>query len=90
MSEHKKTKYYLPTILLGVIVGAIYWIPSLLLPGIFSRYLSSAVLTLIAVLAGILVYVIFYTKTTHMTDEEIKQLPFGRKILVLLRKIKVR
>ena len=76
--------------LMGVIVGAIYWIPSIFLPGIFRGYLAGAVLTLIAVLAGILVYVIFYTKATHMTDEEIKKLPFGRKILVLLRKIKVR
>jgi stage V sporulation protein B len=77
-------------VLMGVIVGAIYWIPSIFLPGVFRGYLASAVLTLIAVLAGILVYVIFYTKATHMTDEEIKKLPFGRKILVLLRKIKVR
>jgi stage V sporulation protein B len=77
-------------VLMGVIVGAIYWIPSIFLPGVFRGYLASAVLTLIAVLAGILVYVISYTKATHMTDEEIKKLPFGRKILVLLRKIKVR
>ncbi|MEE3458129.1 MAG: hypothetical protein VZQ82_08830 [Lachnospiraceae bacterium] len=71
-------------------MDANYSIPSNLIPGIFRGNLASAVLTLIAVLAGILVYVIFYTKATHMTDEEIKRLPFGRKILVLLRKIKVR
>ena len=76
--------------LMGAAVAVIYWLPARLLPGVFGRYLASAVLTLIAVLAGILIYVIFYTRTTRMTDEEIRKLPFGTKILVLLKKLKVR
>ena len=76
--------------LMGLVVGIVYWLPKLLVPVIFDRYLPNAVLTMLAVIVGILVYIIFYTKTTRLTDDEIKQLPFGRKILVLLRKIKVR
>ena len=79
-----------PALVMGIVVGVVFWIPYRLLPNVFDRYLMSAVLTMIAVLIGVIVYAVVYTKSTGMTDAEIRQLPMGTKILVLLRKLHVR
>lgn len=75
---------------MGVVCGCIYWLPAFLLPGIFGRYLPSALLTAAAVLAGIFTYVVLYTRTTGMTDEEMRKLPMGTKLLSLLRRLHIR
>ena len=75
---------------MGVVCGCIYWLPAFLLPGIFGRYLPSALLTVAAVLAGIFTYVVLYTRTTGMTDEEMRKLPMGTKLLSLLRRLHIR
>jgi stage V sporulation protein B len=75
---------------MGAVVGIVFWVPYKLLPGVFDRYLMSAVLTMVSVLIGVIVYAIIYTKSTGMTDAEIRRLPMGTKILVLLRKLHVR
>ena len=77
-------------LVMGAVVGIIFWVPYKLLPGVFDRYLMSAVLTMVSVLIGVIVYAIIYTKSTGMTDAEIRRLPMGTKILVLLRKLHVR
>ena len=77
-------------LVMGAVVGIIFWVPYKLLPGVFDRYLMSAVLTMVSVLIGVIVYAIIYTKSTGMTDAEIRRLPMGSKILVLLRKLHVR
>lgn len=41
----------------------------------------SAVFTMIAVVIGVLVYMILYLKTSKMTPDEIRKLPMGTKIL---------
>lgn len=75
---------------MGAVVGIVFWVPYKLLPGVFDRYLMSAVLTMVSVLIGVIVYAIIYTKSTGMTDAEIRRLPMGTKILVLVRKLHVR
>lgn len=70
---------------MGVIVGAIYWIPKILLPNLVERYIASAVLTLIAVLVGVLVYLILYLKISRMPEEEIRKLPMGTKIVRVVK-----
>ena len=77
-------------LVMGAVVGIIFWVPYKLLPGVFDRYLMSAVLTMVSVLIGVIVYAVIYTKSTGMTDAEIRCLPMGTKILVLLRKLHVR
>lgn len=70
---------------MGVLVAAIYWIPSLLLPDAMGRYVISAAITAAAVIAGVLVYMILYLKISKMPPEEIKKLPMGTKILRVAR-----
>ena len=77
-------------LVMGLVCGVIYWVPALLLPGIFEKYIPSALLTVAAVLAGIFTYVVLYTKTTGMTDEEMRRLPMGTKLLSLLRRLHIR
>ena len=77
-------------LVMGVVVGIIFWVPYMLLPNVFGRYLMSAILTMVSVMVGVLVYAIIYTKSTGMTDAEIRRLPMGTKILVLLKKLHVR
>ncbi|MGX8727999.1 MAG: lipid II flippase MurJ, partial [Lachnospiraceae bacterium] len=77
-------------LVMGLVCGGIYWLPTVLFPGVFGRYLPSALLTAIAVIAGIFTYVILYTKATGMTDEEMRKLPMGTKLLSLLRRLRIR
>ncbi len=70
---------------MGVLVAAIYWIPSLLLPDVMGRYVISAAITAAAVIVGVLVYMILYLKISKMPPEEIKKLPMGTKILRVAR-----
>ena len=77
-------------LVMGVVVGIIFWVPYKLLPNVFGRYLMSAILTMVSVMVGVLIYAVIYTKSTGMTDAEIRRLPMGTKILVLLRKLHVR
>lgn len=75
---------------MGVVIAIIYWLPARLLPSVFSRYLYSAVLLMIAVLSGILVYFIAYGRMSELTDEELKRMPMGTKMLALFRKLHIR
>lgn len=75
---------------MGVVIAIIYWLPTRLLPSVFSRYLYSAVLLMIAVLSGILVYFIAYGRMSELTDEELKRMPMGTKMLALFRKLHIR
>ncbi|MEE3419855.1 MAG: polysaccharide biosynthesis protein [Lachnospiraceae bacterium] len=77
-------------LLMGAVVAVIYWVPHLLLPSVFGRYLFSAVLLVIAVLAGILVYFIAYGKFNELTDEELRRMPMGTRMLQLFRKLHIR
>lgn len=70
---------------MGVVVGLVYWVPKILLPSVFDRYMAGAVLTLIAVIAGVLVYLLLYLSLSKMTDEEIRKLPMGTKILKIVK-----
>ena len=77
-------------LVMGVVVAVIYWIPTLVLPDIFERYLGSAVLMVIAVLAGILVYFVIYGKVSDLTDEEFRRMPMGTRLLGILKRLHVR
>ena len=77
-------------LVMSAAVALIYWGPKLLLPGIFGRYLSSAVLMVAAVFAGILVYLMVYGRCTDLTDEELRRMPMGTKLLGLLRLFRLR
>ena len=75
---------------MGIAVAVIYWAPKIFLPGIFGRYLISALLMAVSVLAGILVYFIIYGKVSDLTDDELRRMPMGTRLLSLLRKLHVR
>lgn len=78
------------SLVMGAVVALVYWVPAMLFTGFFGRYIPNALLAAVAVLSGILVYLVVYFKTTGMPDEEIRRLPMGTKLLVILRKLKVR
>ena len=77
-------------LVMGAVVAAIYWIPNTLLPDIFDSYLGSAVLMVVAVLAGILTYFVVYGKVSDLSDEEIRRLPMGTRLLGLMKKLHIR
>lgn len=66
---------------MGAVVAIIYWIPFKLFAAARDSYMVSAVLTMVAVVVGVLVYMVLYLKTSKMPPEEIKKLPMGTKIL---------
>ena len=91
-SEFRST-YLIPVMcsaIMGLIVGAVYWIPARLLSGIFRRYIFNALLTVFAILVGVLVYIVIYTRFTGMTDDELRQIPMGTRMLQLLRLMHLR
>ena len=91
-SEFRST-YLIPVMcsaIMGLIVGAVYWIPARLLSGIFRRYIFNALLTVFAILVGVLVYIVIYTRFTGMTDDELRQIPMGTRMLQLLQLMHLR
>ena len=91
-SEFRST-YLIPVMcsaIMGLIVGAVYWIPARLLSGIFRRYIFNALLTVFAILVGVLVYIVIYTRFSGMTDDELRQIPMGTRMLQLLRLMHLR
>ena len=52
-------------------------------------YLSNAVATLAAVLVGILVYGVVIIKIKGVSAEEIGEMPYGKKMLAGLRKLRL-
>ena len=77
-------------LVMGAAVALIYWVPTLLIPSVFERYLFSAILMVIAVLAGIVVYFVIYGKVSDLTDEEFRQMPMGTRLLGILKRLHVR
>ena len=91
--SHKISQFTAPfksAVIMGAAVAIIYWAPHLLLPSVFGRYLFSAVLLVVAVAAGILVYFICYGKFNDLTDDELKRMPMGTRLLRLFRKLHLR
>lgn len=77
-------------LVMGIFIGAVYWIPALLLPSVFGRYVPSAILLIIAVLGGIVVYFAVYGRVSDLSDEEIMKMPMGRTILTVMRRLGIR
>ena len=77
-------------LVMGAVVALIYWIPNTLLPNLFDRYLGSAILLVAAVFAGILTYFAVYGKLSDLSDDEIRRLPMGTRLLGLMRKLHIR
>lgn len=75
---------------MGGVVAVIYWLPTVLFKEVFSRYIPSAVLALGAVIIGVLVYLITYLSVSKMSDDEIRKLPMGTKILKVVRYLPIR
>ncbi len=75
---------------MAIAVAAVYWLPAKLLPDVFCRYLASAILMVISVLIGIIVYFIMYNHFAELTDEELRRMPMGTRILQLLRLLHIR
>lgn len=80
----------LSALAMAVAVGAIYWIPYTFAPAVVSRYMISAILTVIAVVTGVLVYMIMYLQISKMPVEEIRKLPMGTKIVKVVRLLHLR
>ena len=88
-----KNAYLIPlscAAVMGAAVGVIYWLPAKLIPSVFDRYAASALLCVLAILAGVLIYIIMYTRFTGMTDDELRQVPMGTRMLQLLRILHLR
>ncbi len=78
------------SVVMGAAVALIYWAPTLLLPSVFERYLPSAILMVAAVLIGIAVYFAVYGKISDLSDDEIRRLPMGTRVLRLMKKVHIR
>ena len=91
-SDLKRTYIYpfLSACIMGAVIAIVYWLPVKLVPSVFGKYLMSALLLAVAILIGIFVFVIADVKISKIPDEEIVQLPMGRRILGILRKLHVR
>lgn len=76
--------------IMGAAVGILYWVPALLLKSLFSRYLIGAIWTVAVVFLGLLVYLTAYTRLSGLTDDEMRRLPMGTKLLKLLNKLHLR
>ncbi len=91
-SDARET-YVLPglsALAMGVIVGILYWVPALLLKDLFSRYIVSAVWTMVSIASGVLIYIVAYAKISRKTDGQLRELPFGGRMVWLLYKLHVR
>lgn len=80
----------LSALVMAVVVGMIYWIPYVIAPAVIGRYMISAILTVAAVVAGVLVYLIMYLQTSKMPIEEIRKLPMGSKIVRVVQMLHLR
>ncbi len=78
------------SVVMALAVAAVFWIPSKLLPDIFDRYLMSAILMVISVFVGIIVYFIMYNKFANLTDDELRRMPMGTRLLKLFRILHLR
>ena len=76
--------------IMGVIVGLLYWLPAHFLKDLFSRYLVNAVWTMVVVLIGVLVYAVAYVMISGKSDDELRQMPAGTRMLQVLRLLHVR
>lgn len=80
----------LSALVMAVAVGVIYWIPYMIAPKVISRYVISAILTVAAVVIGVLVYLVMYLQTSKMPVEEIRKLPMGSKIVRVVKLLHLR
>ncbi|MDO4620207.1 MAG: polysaccharide biosynthesis protein [Lachnospiraceae bacterium] len=88
---HSVSQFVTPVksaVIMGAAVAAVYWAPKLLLKSVFDRYLGSAVLMVAAVVTGILVYFAVYG--SNLSDQELRRIPMGTRILGILRKLHIR
>ncbi len=88
-----RSTYLVPAgsaLIMGAAVAFCYHVPAKLLPSFFGRYMGSALLTAFSILVGILVYIIAFSRLSGKTDDEIRELPMGTKMLQLLRILHVR
>ncbi len=91
--SHRLRQFLMPlrsTLVMSAVVALIYWVPSRLLPSVFGRYLYSAVLLVAAVLAGILVYFAAYGRSPELTDDDIRRMPMGNRLLAVMKKLHIR
>lgn len=75
---------------MGVVIGVLYWVPALILKKFFARLIVSDLWTVVVVIVGILVYIVAYTRLAGLSDDEMRRLPMGTRLLSLLRKMKLR
>ena len=55
----------------------------------FGHFVSNALATAVAIIAGVVVYAFFVIKTKGISAEEIAELPSGQKIVVALKRLRV-
>lgn len=80
----------LSSLIMALVVAAIYWIPYLIAPAVIGRYMISAIVTVVAVVIGVLVYLVMYLQTTKMSVEEIRKFPMGSKIVKVVKILHLR
>ncbi len=78
------------SLVMAAAVAAVYWLPSKLLPDVFGSYMMSAILMVISVFVGIIVYFIMYNNFARLTDEELRRMPMGTRLLQLMRLLHIR
>jgi stage V sporulation protein B len=88
-----KTSFLLPLAagaVMGAAVGILYWIPVKVFSGFFKRYIPHALWTVIVVLIGMVVYVVAYALISGKSEEELRKLPAGTRIVQLLHFLHIR
>jgi stage V sporulation protein B len=77
------------SLFMGLMAYGGYRIVYFLCRHVMGIYLSNAVATVLAVLVGVAVYLLVMIKTRGVLAEEIAELPYGKKILAGLRKLRL-
>lgn len=87
-----KSSYLLPLLAslgMGVVIGVLYWVPAKIFSGIFDRYIVNALWTVVVVLVGIVIYIVLYAVISGKSEEELKKLPAGVRIVKLLHMLHI-
>jgi len=77
------------SLIMGAVVYLVYRGIYYLFALFMGHFLSNALATAIAIVAGVLAYAAFIIKTKGISAEEIAEMPYGKKITVVLKKIRL-
>ena len=83
-----KSTYLLPlaaAAVMGVVVGAVFWVPFILFRSVLDNRIMIAALTFVSVILGMVVYVIAYARFSRKNEAELRAMPAGKYIVKFLK-----